>query len=120
MLDRHISIMDRYDPGRRVALVVAEQDGTYYIFCAGFGITVYSSPDMQKWTRLKPVFESPPQRAKDAVRGFGGLESNFKIMVGRADKVTGPYVDKRGRKMIHGGASLVLEGNKDWPVVAED
>ncbi len=253
--------------------VMARQDGTYYLFCTGFGISVYASTDLQNWERLKPVFENPPQWAVDAVKGFRGhiwapdisfrngkyylyysvsafgkntsciglatnttldpndpefkwedhgkvvesvpgrdlwnaidpnlivdeegtpwltfgsfwrgmklfrlneeqsapaepqewhtvaarprdyytednlagegaieapfifrkngyyylfvsydyccrgLESNYKIMVGRSEKVTGPYLDKRGRNMVHGGASLVLEGNKDWPGVGHN
>lgn len=44
-----------------------------------------------------------------------GIESSYKIMVGRSDKVSGPYLDQRGRKMTLGGGTLVLEGNSDWP-----
>ena len=49
-----------------------------------------------------------------------GIESNYKIMVGRAEKVTGPYRNRRGREMTLGGGSLVLEGNKDWPGVGHN
>lgn len=52
--------------------VMIRQGGTYYIFCTGMGITVYSSPDMKNWTREDPVFSSPPQWALDAVPGFRG------------------------------------------------
>ncbi|MCJ8164400.1 arabinan endo-1,5-alpha-L-arabinosidase [Pontibacter sp. E15-1] len=43
-----------------------------------------------------------------------GPESTYKMVVGRSENVTGPYMDKEGRKMVHGGGSLLLEGNKDW------
>lgn len=43
-----------------------------------------------------------------------GMDSTYKIMVGRSKSVQGPYVDKQGRPMLQGGGSLVLEGNKDW------
>jgi arabinan endo-1,5-alpha-L-arabinosidase len=43
-----------------------------------------------------------------------GPKSTYKMVVGRSDKVTGPYVDKQGKKMTHGGGSLLLEGDKRW------
>ena len=35
-------------------------------------------------------------------------------MVGRSEKVQGPYVDRDGVAMNLGGGSVVLEGNKEW------
>jgi arabinan endo-1,5-alpha-L-arabinosidase len=43
-----------------------------------------------------------------------GLDSTYKIMVGRSKAVTGPYLDQSGRSMLAGGGSLVLEGTDDW------
>jgi arabinan endo-1,5-alpha-L-arabinosidase len=43
-----------------------------------------------------------------------GEESTYKLVVGRSKSVTGPYVDKDGKKLIAGGGSLVIEGNKNW------
>lgn len=43
-----------------------------------------------------------------------GMESTYKIMVGRSKSVTGPYVDRDGTPMLEGGGTLVLEGNDDW------
>jgi len=43
-----------------------------------------------------------------------GAQSNYKIMVGRSEKITGPYLDKTGKPMMDGGASLLLEGNERW------
>jgi arabinan endo-1,5-alpha-L-arabinosidase len=43
-----------------------------------------------------------------------GMDSTYKIMVGRSKSVTGPYVDKDGKPMLEGGGSLVLGGNEDW------
>jgi arabinan endo-1,5-alpha-L-arabinosidase len=36
-----------------------------------------------------------------------GNASTYKIMVGRADDVTGPYLDRDGRNMLEGGGTLV-------------
>ncbi len=59
-----------------------------------------------------------------------GLDSNYKIMVGRSERVFGPYFDQKGRPMLKGGGTLVLraqgrmrgpggqsvlvEGGKSW------
>ncbi|WP_234736829.1 arabinan endo-1,5-alpha-L-arabinosidase [Tellurirhabdus bombi] len=43
-----------------------------------------------------------------------GPNSTYKIVVGRADKITGPYVDREGKKMVLGGGTLVLQGDKNW------
>ena len=43
-----------------------------------------------------------------------GEESTYKLVVGRSKDVTGPYVDKDGKKLVDGGGSLVIEGNKNW------
>lgn len=43
-----------------------------------------------------------------------GMNSTYRIMVGRSKSVTGPYVDKEDTSMLQGGGSLVLGGTKDW------
>jgi arabinan endo-1,5-alpha-L-arabinosidase len=43
-----------------------------------------------------------------------GEKSNYKIMVGRSDKIEGPYLDRDGVPMNTGGGSIVLEGDKSW------
>lgn len=52
--------------------VIIRQDSTYYIFCTGQGITIYSSNNMKDWKRHRPVFSSPPQWAVNAIPGFKG------------------------------------------------
>ena len=49
-----------------------------------------------------------------------GIESNYKIMTGRSEQVTGPYLDRNGRDMKFGGGSPVLTGNKNWPGVGHN
>lgn len=46
-----------------------------------------------------------------------GLKSTYKILVGRSKDITGPYLDKEGKKMIHGGGTLIAQGNEDWAAV---
>lgn len=43
-----------------------------------------------------------------------GEKSTYKMMVGRSEKVTGPYADRDGVPMNLGGSSTVLEGDKNW------
>lgn len=43
-----------------------------------------------------------------------GEESTYKVVVGRSEKVTGPYLDKEGKDMAEGGGSLVVEGDSRW------
>ena len=38
-----------------------------------------------------------------------GVASDYKIMVGRARQITGPYLDKNGVSMLSGGGSLLLQ-----------
>ncbi|GGA99329.1 arabinan endo-1,5-alpha-L-arabinosidase [Puia dinghuensis] len=43
-----------------------------------------------------------------------GEKSTYKMMVGRAGKIQGPYLDRDGTPMTLGGGSLVLEGDRNW------
>jgi arabinan endo-1,5-alpha-L-arabinosidase len=40
-----------------------------------------------------------------------GVNSTYKVMTGRSEKVTGPYVDKMNIPMMQGGGSLVVAGD---------
>ena len=40
-----------------------------------------------------------------------GVDSNYKIMVGRADEVDGPYLDRDDQPLATGGGTLVLAGH---------
>jgi arabinan endo-1,5-alpha-L-arabinosidase len=51
---------------------MTRQDSTYYIFCTGNGITMWSSGDRVHWKAEKPVFATAPQWAVDAISGFRG------------------------------------------------
>lgn len=41
-----------------------------------------------------------------------GMESTYKVAVGRSRTVAGPYLDREGRDMRDGGGTVVLEGDK--------
>ena len=43
-----------------------------------------------------------------------GVESTYKMIVGRSNHVNGPYVDKMGLSLATGGGSLLLAGDKRW------
>ncbi len=40
-----------------------------------------------------------------------GVDSTYKIMVGRSARVDGPYVDSQGQPLVEGGGTLVLAGH---------
>lgn len=47
-------------------------------------------------------------------------KSTYHVVVGRSKSVTGPYLDKAGKRMDQGGGSLVLAGDKDWQGVGHN
>ena len=49
-----------------------------------------------------------------------GVDSTYKIMIGRSKQLIGPYLDKDGRSLIKGWGSLVLQGNQHWPGVGHN
>lgn len=46
-----------------------------------------------------------------------GLKSDYKVMVGRSARVTGPYVDKDGRELTRGGGSLVVDSSDEFVAI---
>ncbi len=43
-----------------------------------------------------------------------GENSTYKVVVGRSSRVEGPYFDREGKNLFHGGGSVILEGNKQY------
>jgi len=43
-----------------------------------------------------------------------GVDSTYRIVVGRSESITGPYADKDGVDMMLGGGSLIDKGNDRW------
>lgn len=42
-----------------------------------------------------------------------GVDSTYKIMVGRSERVEGPYVDHQGRSLVDGGGTLLLASHQN-------
>lgn len=62
-------------PTRKVPVhdpVVIKEGNTFYLFCTGFGITVWSSNDLQNWKKEEPVFRNAPEWAVDTIPTFNG------------------------------------------------
>jgi arabinan endo-1,5-alpha-L-arabinosidase len=53
-------------------------------------------------------------------RCCAGVESTYKIVVGRSDNVFGPFYDREGEDMRLGGGSLVAGGNDAWAGVGHN
>lgn len=43
-----------------------------------------------------------------------GENSTYKVVVGRSEKITGPYIDRKGVSLMEGGGTLVVEGNSRY------
>lgn len=46
-----------------------------------------------------------------------GLDSSYKVVVGRSKNIDGPYLDKSDQKMIHGGGTLIAKETDSWAAV---
>lgn len=53
-------------------------------------------------------------------RCCAGENSTYKIVVGRSKSITGPYLDRSGKDMKHGGGTLVAKGNEEWAAVGHN
>ncbi len=49
-----------------------------------------------------------------------GRDSTYKVVAGRSEKISGPYLDKEGHDMRIGGGTLVVGGNSRWPGVGHN
>ncbi len=43
-----------------------------------------------------------------------GAESTYHVAVGRADSITGPYLDRDGVDLAHGGGTVIMRGNENY------
>lgn len=49
-----------------------------------------------------------------------GVNSDYKVVVGRARDITGPYLDAREERMDKGGGTLLITGNARWPGIGHN
>jgi arabinan endo-1,5-alpha-L-arabinosidase len=49
-----------------------------------------------------------------------GMNSDYKVVVGRSRTVEGPYSDREGRLMSRGGGTLVAKGDANWAGVGHN
>ncbi len=43
-----------------------------------------------------------------------GVNSTYKMIIGRSKKLQGPYVDKQNAPLAHGGGTILLAGDENW------
>jgi len=43
-----------------------------------------------------------------------GVNSTYKMIYGRSDKILGPYLDKEGKSMRTGGGTILMTGDDNW------
>ncbi|WP_445263733.1 arabinan endo-1,5-alpha-L-arabinosidase [Rhodohalobacter sp. 8-1] len=49
-----------------------------------------------------------------------GVNSTYKVVVGRSESITGPYLSKTGQRMDYGGGSIVVKGNDEYAAVGHN
>src|SRR5674476_383863 len=70
-----VIILPAYSQADRIQVhdpVMIKECNTWYLFCTGMGISVWSSADMKQWKSCKPVFNKAPDWAVEAVEGYKG------------------------------------------------
>ena len=68
----HMPWFDCRHPDVHDPVMAKGEDGRWYVFSTGWGISVMSSVDMKEWKREHRVFDTPPTWTLDSVRGFKG------------------------------------------------
>ncbi len=115
-----------------------DQDGTWHLFFGSFwsGIKVVDvdprTGKPKEDAKIVPVAARPRHRTHAVEAPYvifrngyyylfvswdrccDGADSDYKVMVGRSRKATGPYRDADGRAMLEGGGTCVLAGNERW------
>ncbi len=85
----------------------SKRDGRIHALAARPGNTAIEAPFLVRKDGYYYLFVSFDQCCR-------GVASNYKILVGRSQRITGPYTDYNGRPMLEGHATLVLAGYGPW------
>jgi arabinan endo-1,5-alpha-L-arabinosidase len=83
------------------------RDGPDFFSLATRANTAVEAPQLHYRAPYYYLFESVDSCCQ-------GVNSTYKIMVGRASDVEGPYVDVAGGSLAEGAGSLVLSGGARW------
>ena len=82
---------------------------------AGAGGTPRARGPLRAAERARGVVHSAPRGVVDLFVSFDfccqGTASTYKIAVGRSRSVTGPYLDRLGTPLEHGGGTVILSEN---------
>lgn len=89
--------------------------------------TLYSPDQLERNKSMKNgAIEAPFLFRKDGMyylfvswdRCCRGVESTYKIIVGRSKDIRGPYLDKDGQRMVRGGGTVIATGDSEnWAAV---
>jgi arabinan endo-1,5-alpha-L-arabinosidase len=71
------------------------------------GTTAIEAPFIVKWNNYYYLFVSWDKCCD-------GVNSTYKMVVGRAEKITGPYIDKENKAMTSGGGTILDQGDSRW------
>jgi GH43 family beta-xylosidase len=116
--------------------VIQDRDGNLWLSFGSFwsGIKLVSlDPETMKPAAdpmLHPIASRPSRTAIEApfiIERSGyyylfvsfdyccrGVSSTYRIMVGRSQAITGPYLDKDGNDLMEGGGTLIDKGDDRW------
>ena len=49
-----------------------------------------------------------------------GLDSSYKVIIGRSRNIGGPYLDREGKDLALGGGTVIAQGNERWAAVGHN
>ncbi|SKB87199.1 family 43 glycosylhydrolase [Alkalitalea saponilacus] len=71
-ISRYVGVETHKDTTMTHDPVMIREDGVYYMFATGWGITMFSSPDMIHWKHEYPIFTEVPEWIMEIVPDFRG------------------------------------------------
>ncbi|MFA9447091.1 family 43 glycosylhydrolase [Egicoccus sp. AB-alg6-2] len=122
-LSSEIGVGNSIDPA-----IVTTEDGLHLVWGSFHGIYLVELSDDGLEVRSDPVriagdaWEAVKIEQRDGAFWFfgslgsccEGMQSTYRMAVGRADALTGPYLDRDGEDLEHSHGTLLLEGGEDF------